>query len=139
LASSTDKPLKVILDANFLFIPSQFNVDIFEELENLLNQRFEPILLSSTQEELEGLAKSESPKTQKQALLALKLAEKCRYAIVKKGLNETYDDVILRVASEWNYLVATNDIELKKRLRVRKIPVIFLRQKRHLAMDGIAL
>ncbi len=78
------EPVKVVLDANFFFIPSQFNLDIFEELENLLNQRFEPILLSSTQKELQGLAESKSPKTQKQAILALRLAEKCRLISVKK-------------------------------------------------------
>ena len=29
--------LKVILDSNFLFIPSQFHLDIFKELENKLS------------------------------------------------------------------------------------------------------
>ena len=56
--------LNVILDANFLFVPSQFNVDIFAELSNLLNRRFEPIVLSSTVQELQRLAESVSPKIQ---------------------------------------------------------------------------
>ena len=61
LAVSKEEKLKVVLDSNFLFVPSQFHLDIFEELANLLNQRFEPILLSSTQKELQGLAESTSP------------------------------------------------------------------------------
>lgn len=136
MAVSKEENLKVILDSNFFFVPSQFNLDIFEELASLLNQRFEPILLSSTRKELEGLAESNSPKVQKQGLLALRLAEKCRFVLIKKGLTETYDDVIVRVASEWKCPVATNDRELRRRLRENGVPVIFLRQKQRLAMEG---
>jgi rRNA-processing protein FCF1 len=127
--------LNIILDANFFFIPSQFRVDIFEELANLLKQRFEAVLLSSTKTELEGLAKS-NPQIGKQAMLGLKLAEKCKFVCVDKTPTETFDDVIVRVASEWKWPVATNDKELKKRLRKNGVATIFLRQKRRLAMEG---
>ena len=127
---------KVVLDANFLFVPSQFNVDIFEELENLLNRRFEAVVLSSTQKELEGLAESKSLKVSMQAKLGLQLAERCSLVSVEKAALETYDDVIVRVASEWKCVVATNDRELRQRLRAVGVPVVFLRQKRCLAMDG---
>jgi rRNA-processing protein FCF1 len=130
------EPVKVILDANFFFVPSQFSLDIFEELANLLNQRFEPILLSSTKEELRGLAESSSLQTQKQALLALRLAEKCSFVPVEKFSGETYDDVIVRVSAEWRSPVGTNDRELRRRLRQNGVAVIFLRQKQRLAMEG---
>jgi len=128
--------LKVILDSNFLFIPSQFKIDIFEGLMNLLNQRFEPILLSSTHQELQTMAEKGSPARRKQAALALKLAEKCRVMNVEKRAGETNDDVILRVAAEWKSPVATNDRELRRKLRARGIPVIFLRGKRRLELEG---
>ena len=136
MAVSKEETVKVILDSNFLFVPSQFHLDIFEELANLLNQRFEPILLSSTQKELQGLAESTSTKKRKQALLALRLAEKCRVIPVEKGSAETYDDVIVRVAAEWKSPVATNDRELRRRLRTLGLPVIFLRQKQRLMLEG---
>ena len=136
MAVSKEEKVKVVLDSNFLFVPSQFHLDIFEELANLLNQRFEPILLSSTQKELQGLAESNSPKKRKQALLALKLAEKCRVVPVDKDSRETYDDVIVRVAVEWKSPVATNDRELRKRLKNLGVPVIFLRQKQRLILEG---
>ena len=135
MAIPKQETLKVILDANFFFVPSQFRVDIFEELANLLNQRFDALFLSSTKKELEGLAES-TPKIRQQALLALRLAEKCSFVCVDKNPNETYDDVIVRVATEWKCPVATNDKELKKRLRQKGVATIFLRQKRRLAMDG---
>jgi rRNA-processing protein FCF1 len=128
--------LKVVLDSNFLFVPSQFHLDIFEELTNLLNQRYTPVLLSSTQKELQGLTKSTSPKKRNQALLALKLAEKCQVVPAEKGLEETYDDVIVRMATRWRYPVATNDRELRGRLKNLGVPVIFLRKKQHLMLEG---
>jgi rRNA-processing protein FCF1 len=136
MSDSEEEPIKVVLDANFFFVSSQFNVDVFEELAKLLNRRFEPILLSSTQKELQGLAESNSPKKRKQAHLALRLAEKCRLLPVKKSFNETYDDVIVRVSAKWKTPVATNDQELRKRLRKIGVPVIFLRQKRCLEWEG---
>lgn len=128
--------LKVVLDSNFLFIPSKFHLDIFEELANLLNQRFTPVLLSSTRKELQGLAESITPKKRNQALMALKQAEKCQVVPVEKGLEETYDDVIVRVAAEWKSPVATNDRELRGRLKNLGVPVIFLRKKQHLMLEG---
>lgn len=136
MPETRDEPVKVILDANFFFVASQFNVDVFRELENLLNQRFEPILLSSTQKELKGLSKSNSLKKEKQAQLALRLAEKCHFVAVERILEETYDDIIFRVATDWKSPVATNDRELRKRLRKVGLPVIFLRQKKRLVMEG---
>ena len=128
--------VKVILDSNFLFVPSQFQVDIFEELTKLLNQRVNPILLSSTRQELLRITRQGTPKTRKFASLALKLAEKCRIVHVEPRLGETNDDVIVRVAKEWRCPVATNDRELRKRLRKEHVPTIFLRQRAYLDMEG---
>jgi len=129
-------PLKVILDSNFLFVPAQFKIDVFEELMKLLNQRFEPILLSATYQELQTMAEKGSPSRRKQASLALKLAEKCHLVNVEKSAGETNDDVILRIAAEWKSPVATNDQELRRRLRAKDIPVIFLRGKSRLELEG---
>ncbi|MDH5376656.1 MAG: hypothetical protein OEW95_12745, partial [Candidatus Bathyarchaeota archaeon] len=71
--------LKIILDANALFVPLQFKIDIFEELKMLLNVNFEPILLSPIRRELEKIAQKGSPKMRKNASYALTLAERCRF------------------------------------------------------------
>lgn len=128
--------LKIILDSNFLFVPLQFKIDIFESMMNLLNQRFEPILLSTTQKELQKMAEKGPPKLRKQAAMALKLAEKCRIIDVERSEEETNDDVILKVATKWGCPVATNDRALKRRLRDISIPVIYLRQKSLLKLEG---
>ncbi len=128
---------KVILDANFLLVPFQFKVDIFSEIEALIGG-FEPIVLSTTMEELKRLSKAKSEKTRRSFLAALELAKKCRIVDVELRSGESYDDAILRVAGEGKYIVATNDSNLRKRLRDKGITTIFLRQKSHLEMDGYA-
>ena len=133
---SKKEMVKVILDSNFLFIPSQFQLDVFEELGNLLSQQFDPVLLSPTKNELQEISKKGSPKMRRQASLALKFAEKCRVVYIGKDSKETHDDVIVRVAAEWMCPVATNDRELRKRLRNLGVPVIFLRQRHRLEFEG---
>ena len=128
--------LKVILDSNFLFIPAKFQIDVFEDLAKLLNQRFEPVLLSSIYQELKTMAEKGVPSRRRQASLALKLAEKCKKIDVEKHLEETNDDVILRIATLWKSPVATNDRKLRRKLRARAIPVIYLRSKNRLELEG---
>ena len=131
------EPLKVILDSNALFVPLEFKIDIFEELKRLLNRNVEFILLSPVKRELEMLASKDSPKIRREAIFALKLAEKCKYVAVEEDGRVVTDDVIVRVAKNWNSPVFTNDRQLKKRLRDISVPVIYVRQKSRLDIDGM--
>ena len=132
----TKKALKVILDSNALFVPLQFKIDIFEELNNLLNAKFEPILLSPVRQEIEKLAKEASAQVRRNALYALQLAEKCTLVKIEEEPDALPDDVIARVASKWGCPVFTNDRQLRKRLRDINVPVIYVRQKSRLEVDG---
>ena len=131
------KKLKVILDSNALLVPLQFKIDVFSDLERLLNRSFEVILLSSVKRELEALARKGSPKMRKNASYALKLAKKCRYVEVDFPASELTDDVIVKIAEEWKSPVFTNDRKLKQRLRDISVPVIYVRQKSRLEIDGM--
>jgi len=129
--------LKVILDSNALFVPLQFKIDIFSELERLLNRNFELILLSPVKRELKVLAETGSPKMRKNASYALKLAERCKYVEVGDLASAFADDIIVKIAMEWSSPVFTNDRQLRKRLRDISVPVIYVRQKSHLEIDGM--
>jgi rRNA-processing protein FCF1 len=134
--SQVRQPLKVILDSNALFVPLKFKLDIFEETKRLLNKNVDFVLLSPVKRELELLAAKNSPKTHREAVYALRLAEKCKFMVVEaEGL--AVDDVILRVAKSWRTAVFTNDRQLKKRLRDISVPVIYVRQKSRLDIDGL--
>ncbi len=129
---------KVLLDSNFLFVPSQFKLDVFDWLDRLLNHKYYPIILSPTYDEMVILSEKSSPRMRQHALMALELAEKCKRVQVEQKAAESHDDVIVRVAKDWNCFVATNDRELRKRLRNINIPVIYLREKSRLEMEGIS-
>jgi hypothetical protein len=124
------------MDTNAFFVPFQFKLDIFEELKKLLNRNFEPIILYQTLKELEKLASIGAFKTRKQALSALKLAEKCYMIHIKPHFHGSHDDLILEAAKELKCPVFTNDSALRKRLRDINVPVIYLRQKTRLEIEG---
>jgi rRNA-processing protein FCF1 len=130
------KAVNVILDSNALFVPLQFKIDIFEELRTLLSVKFEPVLLSPVRKELETIAEKGSPKMRKWASYALKLAEKCAFLDVEEKIAGPPDDAIVETAKQWACPVFTNDRKLRKRLRNINVPVIYVRQKSHLEIDG---
>jgi rRNA-processing protein FCF1 len=135
-APNQRQPLKVIADSNALFVPLQFKIDIFAELGQLLGRNYELILLSPVKHELEVLTQKSSPKMRKNAAFALTLAEKCTFVKVPEKLEPT-DDAIVRIAIQWNATVFTNDKVLKRKLRDIRVPVIYVREKSRLEIDGL--
>ncbi len=129
--------IKIILDSNALFVPIQFKIDIDAELATLLNRNFDLIVLSVVRRELEILAEKSPPKMRKNARYALKLAEKYENVKTNGRPNATTDDVIVDTAKEWNAPVFTNDKQLRERLRDISVPVIYVRQKSRLEIDGM--
>jgi rRNA-processing protein FCF1 len=128
---------KVIFDSNAFFIPLEFRIDIFGEVERLLNRHVDFVLLSPVKRELEVLSSKDSPKIRRQAFFALKISEKCIYVPVEEDEKITTDDAIIKVAKAWNCPVFTNDSQLRRRLRDISVPVIYLRQKSRLVIDGL--
>ena len=129
--------IQVILDSNFLILPIQFRIDIFEELQKKINRKVEIVIPLPVLMELQQASKSKSRKRAKLAKEALKIAEKADVLDVSSKLNESVDDLIVRLAIDSNYAVATNDSVLRKRLRKNNVPVIYLRQKSFLEVDGV--
>ena len=124
---------EVVIDTNFFMVPFQFNVDVITELENLLPS-YKLTTPSFVINELKGLEKNTKGKVRLNANLALKLANSSKVEIKDISLleNETVDDALLRVSE----VLATNDIELKKRAKDKGITVAYLRQKKYIAVEG---
>jgi hypothetical protein len=131
------EPLKVILDSNAFYIPLKLKIDIFEETRRLLNRNLDFVLLSPVKHELELLAAKDSIKIRREASYALKLAEKCKYVVIDNPEKLSVDDIIVKIAEAWNSPVFTNDRQLRKRLRNIRVPVIYVRQKSRLDIDGL--
>ena len=124
---------EVVIDTNFFMVPFQFNVDIITELEKILPS-YKLTTPSFVINELKGLKRNNKGKTRLNANLALKLANSSKIEIKDISLleNETVDDALLRVSE----VLATNDIELKKRAKDKGITVAYLRQKKYIAVEG---
>jgi hypothetical protein len=118
------------LDSNFLLIPFQFGVDIFEELNRILDVKYKVFTLKKVIKELEGLSKQKGVKA-KQAHAALEEAKKLPLI----DGNEDVDEAMLKLASK-DTIICTNDKVLKEKIRKKGAPVIYLRQKKYLTLEG---
>ncbi len=127
----------VIIDSNFLFIPQKFKVDIFEEMRRLLGGNVKCLVPYPVLEELQQLREGAKPSLRRKVDFALSLAERCEKEDLKAEEGETVDDFIVRLASSRKYPVATNDAMLRKRLREKGVPVVFLRKRAHLEIEGV--
>ncbi|MFX0096535.1 MAG: PIN domain-containing protein [Candidatus Hodarchaeota archaeon] len=128
--------LCVLLDANFLMMSGQFKINIFSELDRIIQSKYVPVVLTQTINELERLLDNEKPKIRQQASLALRMVENCEVREAKCLPNESVDSLIMRYAKENKCVVSTNDKKLRKKLRKNLIAVVYLRKKAFLAMDG---
>jgi hypothetical protein len=128
-------PETVILDTNFLFIPIRFGVDIIHHIEGLLGP-VEIVIPSSIIDELEILKNKVSSDQKREIYFTQKFARKFDILQVNKQKNETVDESIIRIAETVDGIVATTDKDLRKRLRSRGIPVIYLRQESQLEIEG---
>jgi rRNA-processing protein FCF1 len=117
-------------------IPFQFNLDIFQEIEYLLQKKVDFVVPSSVKNEL-TIISSRGGEGAPEASLALQLASRCRVVEVNLDQGETVDDAIVKASRKLGAVVATTDIELKKRLRDINVPVVYLREKSKLEIEGV--
>ncbi|MCQ8893342.1 MAG: nucleotide-binding protein [Methanolinea sp.] len=123
--------MKVLFDSNALMIPSQFRVDVFTELGNIIGA-YEPLILTEVLHELKGLSRG-CGREGSAARFALDLASRCRE--VASGYSEgSVDEKVLAYAREHRCMVVTNDRKLKDLLLSEGVPVITLMQRKRLGL-----
>lgn len=115
--------------------PFNLGLDVISELDRIINQKYEIIILKGTIEELKRLSENPSLRVRKAAKLALELAQ--RYTVINSGYkNGDIDKLIVNLSKKEGYIVATNDRNLRRKLKSEGIPTIYVRQKSHLQIDG---
>jgi rRNA-processing protein FCF1 len=119
---------KILLDTNFLLIPSQFKIDIFSEIDRIMLVKYKLYTLDKVIDELKSIQKNpkQKQKNKKAAKLALQLVKAKKINLIKTKTNKPVDDII---AGLKGYIIATQDIGLKKRLKAK---IITLRAKKKL-------
>lgn len=122
---------RIILDTNFLLIPVQFKVDIFEEIKRISDFVYQLHIIDRSVEELEKIILTGDTKDKTAAKIALKLIKFKKIDKIKTTGNKNVDELILDLARK-DDIVATQDKELKQKLKKRSIPIIILRQRKFL-------
>jgi len=128
--------LKVVLDTNFLLIPFQFGVDIFDELDRILPDH-KLFIIDRTIDELNNIIVKQKSKHREEAKMALSLIE--RYNLERIPTPETerflnVDNLIIKRASEDKLVIATQDAGLKRILKENNVPLVILRKKKFLML-----
>lgn len=122
--------MRIILDTNFLMAIAQFKIDIFSEIERIADFRYNIYILDKTIDELKNIIKTQKGKNKRAASLALQLIKVKKVKKLKTKQGKT-DDLIVDIADK-DTLVATQDKNLRKRLKPRKTGIIGIRQKKFL-------
>jgi len=114
---------KILLDTNFLVAPFQLNVSIFEELEEMY-----PYCQIYTLDD--ALQEAKSIESGKYGKLVEKLIDVQDIKVLETTGEGSVDDLLVDISDE--FIVATNDKELKERLKDSGKEVVFIRSKSHL-------
>ena len=112
----------IILDTNFIIHCLTFKIDFIREIDRISHFQYELAIIDKTTLEIEKLRNS----------LAKKLIKPIKQL---KSTEKTVDLEILKIANK-DIIVATQDKELRKALKTKKIPLITIRQKTHLTIEN---
>jgi len=116
------------MDTNFLLIPFQFKIDIFTELEYVIGEPFTLTLSSKVWNELRSLSKRVG-KAGAAARFALKLLEARKMQVKPVQSKLSVDGWVFEYALENKAVVCTNDREIRKRLKEKRLKVIGLKTR----------
>jgi rRNA-processing protein FCF1 len=118
--------LKILLDTNFLldFLRYKLDFSIFQELE----ESVELFISSETLRELKSIPNKKT-KEGRLALIALKLINSQKIKIVQ-SLKKEVDEDLIALAKKEGFIVATNDKDLKEKLKKENVRIICLRNKK---------
>jgi len=123
---------KILLDTNFLMACGQFKVDIFSQIDGITNFKYKIYILDKIIEELKKIVEEQKGKHKDAAKVALTLIDIKHLEIIKTNSNKKTDDIIVDISSKNDFIVATQDKDLKRKLFNHNISVIILRNKKTL-------
>lgn len=132
------KKKKVILDTNFLLIPGQFKVDIFSEVERIIDEPYKLCIMKDSIKELNKIVTLGNQKDRAAAKLAIalvgSLSKQKSLKTIGGSSRKDVDGQIVDKSNKKVY-IATQDKELKKRVKDQGAKVITLKQKKYLVVE----
>lgn len=122
--------MRLVLDANFLVLPFQFNVEIFDEFKRLLGGKYEVWTLERALNEALNIEDA------KYRQLVKKLMDLKDIGVIRTPADQPVDDDLMDMARD-GFVICTNDRKLRNRLDDENLPHIFLRQRNHLESSNL--
>ena len=124
---------KIIFDTNFLFVTFVFKIDVIRELERIFSNSYEIYIYESTIRELENLKKVKS-KDRKIIPLIYTFIKKYGLKVIES--EKTYTDKVILENLDENYVIATNDFDLRRKIKKENenINFLVLRKKQYLIL-----
>jgi len=118
--------LKILLDTSFVLDIFRYKIDflVFQEF----NENVELFISEETLREIRSIANRKT-KEGRLAIVALKLVENEQIKVVR-SLKKEVDEDLIYLAKKEGFIVATNDKDLKKKLKKENVRVVCLRNKK---------
>ena len=120
--------MKILIDTNFLLIWKKFKVDIFEEIRRICDFNYELYILDRTIYELN---KVKMPGYK----VALGLLEKHNVGVIKTAKSDKRVDDLIIDSLDKQTILATLDVNLKRRAKQKANRIITLRKGQHLVIE----
>lgn len=127
----------MLLDTNFLLLPFQRRIDVFEEIPKLIQRNTVFLIIPQILEELQWLATEGNHREARAAQSAMEVLD--RFVSIVTDIPPTIrnldaDTALLQYAQKIGAIVATNDRELRLKLVTLGSRVIYLRKQAVLAI-----
>jgi rRNA-processing protein FCF1 len=123
---------QIFLDTNFLMIPAQHKVDIFEEIRRIMETSYELCIVERTLKELDFIVENGKLREKLEVKLTKALIKTKNIKIVSRDQDKGVDEQLIELSRK-GAIVATQDMALKKQLTSE---IIVLRQRKYLALIG---
>jgi len=126
----------VYLDTSFLMLSAKFHIDVLSETARMLSSRTEFVVPLAVITELQGLARNRGA-SGRDARVAMKLIQGGNVKVISSKEIVDADEALIQASELANTVVATADAELRRKIRAAGKPVVFLREKAKLELEGI--
>lgn len=123
---------RVMLDTNFLLIPSMFKVDIFSEIDRICLFKYGLYVVDKTIDELKRIIEKQKGKHKEAAKIALQLIKKKNIGVIKTKEGNV-DELIFGLLDK-NCILATQDALLRRKTVKKGIKTIVLRSRKYLVL-----
>lgn len=116
----------IVLDTNIILDSLKFKVDLFEEIRRICDFNYEVKILDKTLKELENKPNGK---------LALAFIKQKNIKLINSKNAGYVDELLLDLPQD--YIIATNDKDLKRKLLKKNHPIITLRQKKYFMIQNV--